>query len=710
MGKKKTQLGRALVKAKAKQNNKRNKLYKNAKVTGLEREQNFVDYGGIDGSTSITELNSLDDFIAQAKLANRKFQTERTATIIARGDGDVYADDVENEEEDIHKLSSTVKQLVTFEDLGIPRRPPWTKDMTSEQLDVQERKAFIDWRRGIAELEEKHENAFVTPFEKNLQFWRQLWRTMERSHLVCQIVDARNPLLFRCKDIERYASEMNENKVCLLLINKADYLSEKARKIWANYFESKNINFVYFSAKMSQEIIDHEDEVEQMRLAEEDRDKAQNSLLELAQSLAKAKIGVDETDEESKTQTEKGKVDTDSVTDLPVSSTAAIKANYEILDRMELVSHLKAQAETAFNRIAGGSGIIPQGTRRKRVPTIGMVGYPNVGKSSVINVILGVSKSSHGTTRVAVGSTPGKTKHFQTIVLSDNLTLCDCPGLVFPTFMSSKAEMVCNGILPIDQMRDYLSPCEIVVSRVYPEVFEETYGLSFPKSSISGRRLPLNAHSLLQAYSLKRGYMGENHSGPDEARGSRYILKDFVEGKILWCCPPPGMPLMSLMEPPKVEKINDPNFNLALRNQNLMAGEGGQVLSNGVTLVVGGANDGKVDTNVSASVEDSGIGDVDEDFEMTLEEAAALLGEDDLELEDEKMMREHLKHESKKKQKHKSLKKHGRKGRIRTANPYGDEESSRVYGVQIQIAGNKGKGSKRKQKMRAKHTGKRSDL
>ena len=34
---------------------------------------------------------------------------------------------------------------------------------------------------------------------------------------------------------------------------------------------------------------------------------------------------------------------------------------------------------------------------------------------------------------------------------------------------------------------------------------------------------------------------------------------------------------MSLMEAPKVEKINDPNFNLALRNQNLMAeNEGGQ--------------------------------------------------------------------------------------------------------------------------------------
>ena len=48
---------------------------------------------------------------------------------------------------------------------------------------------------------------------------------------------------------------------------------------------------------MSQEQIDHEDEVEQMRLEKEDRTKAQSSLLELAQSLAKTKIGVEETSE-----------------------------------------------------------------------------------------------------------------------------------------------------------------------------------------------------------------------------------------------------------------------------------------------------------------------------------------------------------------------------------------------------------------------------
>ena len=56
---------------------------------------------------------------------------------------------------------------------------------------------------------------------------------------------------------------------------------------------------------------------------------------------------------------------------------------------------------------------------------VGMVGYPNVGKSSTINALLGVTSVSHGAQRVAVAATPGKTKHFQTLRLSDEVTLCD---------------------------------------------------------------------------------------------------------------------------------------------------------------------------------------------------------------------------------------------------------------------------------------------
>lgn len=75
------------------------------------------------------------------------------------------------------------------------------------------------------------EGLVLTPFEKNIEFWRQLWRVIERSDVVVQIVDARNPLLFRCEDLERYVKEVNEEKENLILVNKADFLSDEQRCI-----------------------------------------------------------------------------------------------------------------------------------------------------------------------------------------------------------------------------------------------------------------------------------------------------------------------------------------------------------------------------------------------------------------------------------------------------------------------------------------------
>ncbi len=78
-----------------------------------------------------------------------------------------------------------------------------------------------------------------------------------------------------------------------------------------------------------------------------------------------------------------------------------------------------------------------------------------MGKSSTINAILQMKK-------VPVSATPGRTKHFQTLYVDKTTLLCDCPGLVMPTFVSTKAEMVVSGILPIDQMRDYVPPISLI--------------------------------------------------------------------------------------------------------------------------------------------------------------------------------------------------------------------------------------------------------
>jgi ribosome biogenesis GTPase A len=84
----------------------------------------------------------------------------------------------------------------------------------------------------------------LTPFERNLEVWRQLWRVLERSHLIVQIVDARNPENFRSSDLEDYVrsldaegkivdkgSEEGSKRKALLLINKSDLLTLDQRSV-----------------------------------------------------------------------------------------------------------------------------------------------------------------------------------------------------------------------------------------------------------------------------------------------------------------------------------------------------------------------------------------------------------------------------------------------------------------------------------------------
>jgi hypothetical protein len=103
--------------------------------------------------------------------------------------------------------------------------------------------------------------------------------------------------------------------------------------------------------------------------------------------------------------------------------------------------------------------------------TVGMVGYPNVGKSSTVNAMVAAKKTN-------VSATPGKTKHFQTLHVPDcpELVLCDCPGLVFPSIAGSKAQMICDGILPIDQMKDYMPPIRLLCGRLSHDVLFQVPG------------------------------------------------------------------------------------------------------------------------------------------------------------------------------------------------------------------------------------------
>jgi len=689
---------------------------------------------------SVTDTSTVEEFMAAATMAERSFAAERRSygqhdeLVMLGTDGEVVAMGA-------GAAAEAAKPDVTDESgvmpLRVPRRPAWEEGVSAKDLHRSENKAFLTWRRALAELEEQHTSSVasgaggemggvaVTPFEKNIEMWRQLWRVVERSDVVVQVVDARQPLLYRCPDLEAYAREINPLKQTMMLVNKADFLSTRQRLEWGRFLRSKKVRFAFFSAHAelkkledearhasrvgmgvfvaleegadlregadsdgasdrgfgSDDDIEEDDpdddgdeqeqadaaaasgggdaaagtgtpageddeaeaigafvgggrrlsigstgsaaeavraakaaialeaslaeaaaaaeaaEAEELDIAEElgideglrlacrvhDREgllemlrdefgylrahvtagmMTEKAASRLQEEADRARRRIEETEAAEAAADEYGGFSSEAMGAGPEedddAATAAAASASSVADSSEprrrvgfaLPGGPDAQeAETAKEGVrwapdvsdtAAASAALAELEGRKLI--VGTVGYPNVGKSSVINALLGVTASSHRQKRAGVGATPGKTKHFQTLKLSDDMTLCDCPGLVFPSFVSNRAEMVVAGVLPVDEMRQHYPPVTLVCQRIPRLVLERKYGIkiALPGMADDPTRPP-HARELLDSLCHMRGYMASTHAGPDHPRGSRLVLKEFLAGDLLYVHAPPDL-------------------------------------------------------------------------------------------------------------------------------------------------------------------------
>lgn len=128
------------------------------------------------------------------------------------------------------------------------------------------------------------------------------------------------------------------------------------------------------------------------------------------------------------------------------------------------------------------------------------------------------------------------------------MMLCDCPGLVFPSFVSSTADMIAAGVYPIAQMRDHWPVVSLICKRVPRDVLNAHYGIHIPEPSPHERREkgwegttlpPPSAEELLGTYCLARSILAPSSGVPDYQRAARVVVKDYSEGKLLFCHPPP---------------------------------------------------------------------------------------------------------------------------------------------------------------------------
>jgi nuclear GTP-binding protein len=81
----------------------------------------------------------------------------------------------------------------------------------------------------------------------------------------------------------------------------------------------------------------------------------------------------------------------------------------------------------------------------KKQISVGFIGYPNVGKSSVINTLR--SKKVCKVAPIA-----GETKVWQYITLMRRIYLVDCPGVVYPS-AETDAEKVLKGVVRVENVQ-----------------------------------------------------------------------------------------------------------------------------------------------------------------------------------------------------------------------------------------------------------------
>lgn len=268
-----------------------------------------------------------------------------------------------------------------------------------------------------------------TMFEKgqSKRIWGELYKVIDSSDVVVQVLDARDPQGTRCYHLEKHLKENCKHKNMVFLLNKCDLIPAWATKGWLRVL-SKEFPTLAFHASITKPF-------------------GKGSLLSVLRQFARLKSD-------------------------------------------------------------------------KQAISVGFVGYPNVGKSSVINTL-----RTKNVCKVA--PIPGETKVWQYITLTKRIFLIDCPGVVYQN-NDSETDIVLKGVVRVANLQDAAEHIGEVLKRVKKEHLERAYKISdwedehdflFQLCKLSGK--------------LLKG--GE----PDLMTAAKMVLYDWQRGKIPFFVPPP---------------------------------------------------------------------------------------------------------------------------------------------------------------------------
>ncbi|XP_046812768.1 nucleolar GTP-binding protein 2 [Vespa crabro] len=280
------------------------------------------------------------------------------------------------------------------------------------------------------------------------RIWNELYKVIDSSDVVLQVLDARDPMGTRSPPVEKYLKTEKAHKHLMFILNKVDLVPTWVTQRWVAILSSEYPT-VAFHASLTHPF-------------------GKGSLINLLRQFAKLHID-------------------------------------------------------------------------KKQISVGFIGYPNTGKSSIINTLR--SKKVCKVAPIA-----GETKVWQYITLMRRIYLIDCPGVVYPS-KETDTEKVLKGVVRVELVQnpeDYVSS---VLERVKAEYLCKTYKIEGWTDHID----------FLEKLARKSGKLLKKGE-PDITITARMVLNDWQRGKLPFYVAPSGF------EDPLPKSVTTENENVLIEN------------------------------------------------------------------------------------------------------------------------------------------------
>uniref|UniRef100_A0A8C2CRF5 Nucleolar GTP-binding protein 2 n=1 Tax=Cyprinus carpio TaxID=7962 RepID=A0A8C2CRF5_CYPCA len=301
----------------------------------------------------------------------------------------------------------------------------------AEQAEVSAQSYSADKDRDLVSedsgvKEEAREEIFKKGQSKRI--WGELYKVIDSSDVVIQVLDARDPMGTRSQSIESYLKKEKSWKHLIFVLNKCDLIPTWVTKRWVAVL-SQEYPTLAFHASLTNSF-------------------GKGSLIQLLRQF--------------------GKLHSD-----------------------------------------------------KKQISVGFIGYPNVGKSSVINTLRSKKVCN-------VAPLAGETKVWQYITLMRRIFLIDCPGVVYPSD-DSETDIVLKGVVQVEKIRNPEDHIGGVLERAKAEYIQKTYRI--PSWS--------SAEDFLEKLAFRTGKLLKGGE-PDLSTVSKMVLNDWQRGRIPFFVKPPG--------------------------------------------------------------------------------------------------------------------------------------------------------------------------